>query len=87
MLHVYAVTDIRDGSIVSLNRSIHGTEINLVGFTSVRPHVNGQPLRPGQLEQALGETAWIMVDYPAHEHAGKQEPGLRLKVSREYLGS
>lgn len=87
MLHVYAVTDIRDGSLVALHRSIHGTEITLIGHATTLPHLAGSPLTPGDLEAALAETAWIMVDYPAHEHAGRQVAPARLKVSREYLGA
>ena len=87
MLHVYAITDVRDGSIVSLNRSIHGTEIVLVGHTSVLPHLGSLPLTPGDLEAALSETAWVVVDYPAHDLSGRLVPAARLKVSREYLGS
>lgn len=87
MLHVYAITDVRDGSIVSLNRSIHGTEINLVGHTSILPHLGSAPLAPGDLEAALATTAWVIVDYPAHDQAGRNVPAARLKVSREYLGS
>lgn len=87
MLHVYAVTDIRDGSLVSLNRSIHGTEIALIGHSTVVPHLGGSPLSPGDLEDALAETAWIMIDYPAHEHVGRPVAPIRLKVSREYLGA
>lgn len=86
MLHVYAVTDVRDGSIVSLHRSIHGTEIALVGHTSVLPHLRGAPLAPGDLEAGLAETAWLVVDYPAHEVHGRLVAAARLKVSREYLG-
>jgi putative AlgH/UPF0301 family transcriptional regulator len=87
MLHVYAITDVRDGSIVSLNRSIHGTEIALVGHTSVLPYLGSIPLSPGDLEAALAETAWIVVDYPAHDLSGRPVPAARLKVSREYLGT
>ncbi|MFZ3481733.1 hypothetical protein [Sphingomonas sp. 3-13AW] len=87
MLHVYAITDVRDGSIVSINRSTFGAEIVLVGHTSVVPHLGTKPLSPGDLEAALAQTAWVIIDYPTHEHAGKQMPAARLKVSREYLGT
>jgi hypothetical protein len=87
MLHVYAVADVRAGSIVSLHRSTHGAEIALVGHLSVRPRLGGSQLMPGDLERALAETAWIVVDYPAHEHAGRPVAAQRLKVSREYLGA
>ena len=85
MLHVYAITDVRDGSIVSLHRSIHGAEIALVGHTSTMPVLNSVILEPGALEAALAQTAWLVLDYPAHEAAGKSIPHARLKISREFL--
>jgi len=87
MLHVYAITDVRDGSIVALTRSIQGAEIALVGQTSTRPHLGGVVMKPGDLDAALRETAWVVVDYPAHVHVGRQVPAARLKVSREYLAA
>lgn len=87
MLYVYATTDVRDGSIVRLTRSLQGAEIVLVGHTTTRPHLGGGVMKPGDLEAALAETDWVVVDYPAHVHVGRQVPAARLKVSREYLAA